>query len=89
MHEEIRQTYRRTKQGYSAMVEIAWEQKRRQKEKIVEQAYKARALPTCTQQIQGRWAHSQRDSEGVVWWWGEKGVYTWFPAVTFFKNIPY
>ena len=28
MLEEIRQTYRRTKQGYSAMVEIAWEQKK-------------------------------------------------------------
>ena len=32
MHEEIRQTYRRTKQGYSAMVEIAWEQKKTKRE---------------------------------------------------------
>ena len=88
MHEEIRQTYRRTKQGYSAMVEIAWEQKRRQKEKIVEQAYKGQST-TNLYPANTRWAHSQRDSEGVVWWWGEKGVYTWFPAVTFFKNIPY
>ena len=45
---------------------------------------RAGAPPTCTQPIQGRWAHGQRDSEGVVWWWGEKGVYIWFPAITSF-----
>ena len=32
-----------------------------------------RAPPTCTQPIQGRWAHGQGDSEGVVWWWGKRG----------------
>ena len=44
-------------------------------------------LPTCTQPIQGRWAHGQGDSEDVVWWWGEKGVYIWFPVMTSFGNI--
>ena len=45
---------------------------------------RAEASPTCTQPIQRRWAHGQGDSEGVVWWWGQKGVYIWFPAVTSF-----
>ena len=32
---------------------------------------RARVSSTCTQPIQGRWAHGKRDSEGVVWWWEE------------------
>ena len=62
--------------------------KRRQKQKIVAQAHKDRSTTNLyianTREVDPR----SRDSEGVVWWQEEKGVYIWFLAVASFGNIP-
>ena len=85
MREEIRQNMRQNetelicygRNGVADKHRRQWSKHRR-----------AGAPPTCTQPIQGKWAHSQSNSKGVIWWWGEKMVYIWFPAMTSFGNMP-
>ena len=57
------------------MTETTWERKKTKNRRQWSKHRKAGAPPTYIQPIQGRWAHGKGDLEGVVWWWGENGVY--------------